>query len=389
MKSPAPELDAQVDHAELVQKFLLGVQDRRKVLKARAAETAKGFARSKRWEQALQRSSLLGGQAGAAPPPCNDTNGSDAVAASAPLPVETSAPGPEAASAAAAVLATPEKVEGSVSTTASDSRPGLSASDISILSLSTGIDSELSDFLPFSDPSSQQLGQPIRAVNDEAARSSPTYEPSQQLKHCAPRTLLMRDAPNPFGDGRSEKACSLAPATSLPPSLADQMHFAVQAVLASTTHTFEIERHMVAAFEPLRKIAVHAAQMPADETRELLDGQAEHAAAVLTFLVDIVSGRPLMRSSQVCEVLDILLQHRSWQKAARGCPALLDKIQSISTPPQVQVCFEKIPKAKQSVGQRARSRLQRLIICGCGSNKGQGGSSAARSVSKAGVASGA
>lgn len=247
----------------------------------------------------------------------------------------------------------------------------------------------LSDFLPFASLSSQQSsqqGRPSAVVAPaETLRSSPTY-----AKQCAPRPLLVRDAPNPFDDGKPQNVCTLTPSTSSPPSLADQLLFAVQAVLATSTHTFaETESRMVSAFEQLRKIIVHVAQMPADETRELLDGQSEHAVAVLTFLVEIVSGRPLMRSSQVCEVLNILLQQRSWQKAARSCPALLEKVGHNSTPPQVQACFEKIPQAKRSIGQRAKQRMQRWMICGCGQKPGKGISSPARTMQTAGVAGGA
>lgn len=158
----------------------------------------------------------------------------------------------------------------------------------------------------------------------------------------------------------------------------EQLHLAVQAILAIDTHTL-FENWSISAFAQFRKAVLHVATLPALEMIDAIDEEAAHGVEVLNYMVDIVKGSPI-RNNQVCEVLGILLQCPGWQKAAGSSPALMNRISHHDTTPEVMACFKKIEleMGKQNRGSflQKLKRLRRWLH-GCGQKDGHGVSSPA------------
>lgn len=160
---------------------------------------------------------------------------------------------------------------------------------------------------------------------------------------------------------------------SLPPSVAEEFHQGVWAVIEINSLVL-FENWSVSAFAQLRQGALHVAQLPADSRHEILQAEAEHCKAVLTFLIDFVKSNTFF-SNQVCEVLHILLACPSWLEqihASEIMPRMDDGI-----PPQVRAFFEKVlerkanSRASDRWGKRVRKQLKHWLL-GCGQKKGAG-----------------
>lgn len=150
----------------------------------------------------------------------------------------------------------------------------------------------------------------------------------------------------------------------------EQLHLAVQAVLAIDTHTL-FENWSISAFAQFRKAVLHVATLPALEMTDAIDEQAAHSVEVLHYMLDVVKGSPI-RNIQVCEVLGILLRCPGWQKAAGRSPALMNRISPKDTTAEVMACFKKLEleSGKQNRGGFLK-RLRRWLR-GCGQKDGQG-----------------
>lgn len=210
----------------------------------------------------------------------------------------------------------------------------------------------------------------------DAARSPVAFE-CQSVPVLSPPVQTLQGMPNPPEDIVSAPP-SVVDIPAVP--VAEQLRLGVQAVLDIDTYIL-FENWSVSAFAQLRKAVLHAAHLPAVEMLDIIEGEAAHGAAVLTFLVDIVKGSPI-RSSQVCEVLDILLQCPGWQSAFCKAPALIDRVAQEDVLPEVQACFKKTSPKNGEMSHRICGRdlaqkfknLRRWML-GCGQKSGEGVSS--------------
>lgn len=324
MKSPVTELNPKAEHAELVVLFLLGLRERRRHQRARVVETAKALMRSEAWEQEIQKHPLLLQiTSPTLPPPPASTLLLQVTGLALPSPPP---PAPLSVdSAAASPPEAPPSVE--------NSQVHCETMPTAVVDLPAATDSNPSATTCMSEDSIAVEAMPV----DTSSAAEPT-------------TLK-----------------------SLPPSVAEEFHQGVWAVIEINSLVL-FENWSVSAFAQLRQGALHVAQLPADSRHEILQAEAEHCKAVLTFLIDFVKGNTFF-SNQVCEVLHILLACPSWLErvhASEIMPCMDDGI-----PPQVRAFFEKTFERKANSrpsdrwGKRVRKQLKHWLL-GCGQKNGAG-----------------
>jgi len=348
MKSTVADLDLQSEHAELTMNLLLAVHKQQPRQRARLVETAKGLTRSKPWEEVLQSQPLLLQRQSA-----------------------SSAPQPQAA-----VLESP----------ASADHQDSCETPATTQSLATVLESGAS--------ANHQDSCETPATTQAVATLEEPAELDQSVVQAAPPQLFLPSSAsaqvlNPYDDKPSpetaqevakpwdgELAAGPVPMKLLSIPVEEEFEAAVSGVVAIDSHT-SFENWAITAFAKLRKAVLHAGQKPAAEMLAVLDGQVEHAASVVTHLLDIERLSPI-RCPQVCEVMSILLQSPSWQASVRRSPALVERIGHHDTPSQLRELWRQAQqpqrKTKGAFMDKAKKGFKCWIL-GCGQKSGQGASS--------------
>jgi hypothetical protein len=321
LKSNVTVLDQQVEHADVVAVFLLGIRERQRQKRSRVVETAKALMRSKLWEQEIQKHPLL-------------------LQVSSPI----------------------------TKSVADDSAQQPNTLCVDVAKQQTDIDA-----------AKQQPTEATRAPT--AADFAPwgRSEESHDSSEAAPQSF-----PPPLHDDQSAttyiagppcdtvvgppSAESLPPvvttiiSSTLPPSVAEGVHQGIEAVL-SIDNILQRENWSISAFAQLRQAILRAAQLPADELQEILDEEVEYSSDVLFFLIDIAKNHPI-RKQHVCEVLNILMANSSWLKNVDGS-VLRKHMDGVphGVPPEVRAIVERHLGSRRKRDRLAK-KLKGFFMCG-------------------------
>lgn len=190
--------------------------------------------------------------------------------------------------------------------------------------------------------------QPPPPPPDDKVQSILTAYQKETTVHGFSDQLPPPPPPPPPPDEKEEH--SIIPARKAPLSVPEEMHLAMNEVMALQGREM-LENWSVNAFARLRQAVLHAAQLPEDEQLEALSVEAADADQVASFLLHFSQRNPI-RQKQVQEVLTVLSSSKQWLRALQKSPALAH------APPDVQDFVARAGNAKK---KRPRKNMQDMF----------------------------